>query len=255
MPHVVCCFKWVVDESYLKVGAGKELETDRADCKISDYDRNAIEEAVRLKETYGGTVTALTVGPSGASKGVKDALSRGADNAYFLNTGSLSDLKPEDTAALLAQVIASHLSECDLIICGEGSSDLYACQVGPRLAEHLGMPLVSFASRVEIKGNTLVVERKAEDGMELVETQMPAVITVTPDINTPRIPSLRDTLGAAKKPVVSLGLQDVSFSCQAKTRIIATLASELRRQGKRFEPDEEGIKKLLSELRQKGVLN
>ncbi|MDD3022812.1 MAG: electron transfer flavoprotein subunit beta/FixA family protein, partial [Syntrophomonadaceae bacterium] len=167
MPNILCCFKWVADEAYIRASAGKELDLEWVDYKISDYDRNAIEEAVRLQEQYGGNVSAITVGKPDDTKGLKDALSRGPEKAYFINDSSFQNLEPSQTAAILAEVIKSQI-DYDLIICGEGSSDLYAQQVGPRLAEILSIPCVSFIQKLDIEQNQLIVERKVDDGVEVL---------------------------------------------------------------------------------------
>ena len=139
MLKIIACFKWVIDEADIRAAAdSKSLLLDRVGYKISDYDRNAIEEAVRLKERHGGSVAAVTVGQPAARKSLKDVLSRGPDTAYFVSDPSFEDLEPSQTAAILAEVIGSQM-EYDLIICGEGSSDLYAQQLGPRLAERMGI--------------------------------------------------------------------------------------------------------------------
>jgi electron transfer flavoprotein beta subunit len=112
-----------VDEAYLRAGSAGQLDFTSVDYKISDYDRNAIEEAVCLKERYGGDVTAVALGPPEADKGVKNALSRGHDQACFVNDEAFAELEPSQTAAILADVIGTRMAY-DLIICGEGSSDL-----------------------------------------------------------------------------------------------------------------------------------
>ena len=141
MLKTIACFKWVIDDADIKVdAASRRLILDRAGYKISAYDRNALEEAVRLFEQHGGTVAALTVAPPTAKACLKDALSRGPDAAYFVNDPSFTGLAPAQTASLLASAIKTGI-DYDLVICGEGSGDLYSQQVGPALAEILGIPL------------------------------------------------------------------------------------------------------------------
>ncbi len=116
-------------------------------------------------------------------------------------------MAPSQTSAALAAAIRGNI-EFDLIICGEGSSDLYTQQVGPVLAEKLGIPCATYVNKltyVEAE-NRIVAERKLDEGIEAVSIPLPALITVLPDINTPRIPSLKQVLGAAKKPVENITL-------------------------------------------------
>jgi len=140
MATIIACFKWVVDEAYIRRGSSGELDFSAVDYKISDYDRNAIEEAVRLKDAVGGSVIALTVGVPEATKGVKDALSRGTDQCYFIADPSFQGSGTRQTAKILADVIRNRVGPFRPDPLREGSSDLYAQQVGPRLAENLGIP-------------------------------------------------------------------------------------------------------------------
>lgn len=252
MLKILTCFKWVIDEAYVKVGASRELILDRVDYKISDYDRNAMEEAVRLREAYGGCVEAITVGPPTATKGLKDALSRGPEKAYFVNDPSFVDLEPSQTAAILADAIKSQI-EYDLIICGEGSSDLYARQVGPRLAEKLGIPCITFVNRLQIEDGQVIAERKMEDGVEVVSAPLPVLITVLPDINTPRIPGLRDTLAAAKKPVVNIALSDLGHTYPSCLQTTSILGTAMERNCIKFDADAKGIAELVEALHKAGL--
>ena len=219
MPNIVCCFKWVVDEAYIKPSSSGKIDLEWAEHKLSDYDRNAIEEAVRLQEAYGGSVTAVTVAPSDATKGIKDALSRGPEKAYFINSEELENLEPSQTSAILAQVIAQQI-DYDLIICGEGSSDLYAQQVGPRLAEKLRIPCIAFVKKVEIDGGRLIAERKSDDGIEVVSAPLPALITVLPDITT--VPGL-------KTPGLQKPVEEIPEDLDTNIRLLISRAASLVR--------------------------
>lgn len=254
MLNIVTCFKWVIDEAYIKVGPAKELDLEWVDYKLSDYDRNAIEEAMQLKDINGGHVVAVTVGSPDATKGIKDALSRGPDEAVFINDPAFENIEPSQTAAILAEVIGSRL-EYDLIICGEGSSDLYAQQVGPRLAEILGIPCISFVSKIEVKDQQVVAERRMEEGIEVITAQLPALVTVLPDINSPRIPGLKDTLSASKKPVINITKDDLTKVPQAYLETTGIMAATLERHCTRFNPDSAGIKGFVEAILKEGVID
>ena len=255
MPNIVACFKWVIDEADLKVAAhSRELILDRVSYKISDYDRNALEEAVRLREQYGGQVTTVTVGPPGARQSLKDALSRGPDQGCLIADMAFVDLEPSQTAAILAAALRSRL-EYDLIICGEGSSDLYAQQVGPRLAENLGLPVITYVNKIILEENLLIAERRLEDGIEVVSVPLPALVTVLPEINSPRIPGLKQVLAAAKKPVINLNQKDLGedFSPLLQTLSIQAAPSERRRL--RFGAKGADLKKVVDALIREGVVS
>lgn len=253
MPNILCCYKWVIDEAYIRTGPSQVLDMSVVDYKISDYDKNAIEEAMLLQERFGGTVAAITIGRPDDTKGLKDALSRGPEKAYFVKDPSFETLEPAQTAAILADAITGRV-EFDLILCGEGSSDLYAQQVGPRLAEKLSIPCICYAVSITIEGSQIKVEKKTEEGLEVVAAQMPVLITVAPDINTPRIPGLRDTLAASKKPVEEIGLADLPGNYEARIQTVGIKAASLMRSGHKFSGDKAGVKALVEALLKDGAL-
>jgi len=252
MPTLIACFKWVVDEAYIRRGPGGALDFSSVDYKIGEYDRNAIEEAVRLRDAGGGSVIGVTVGVPESAKGVKDGLSRGMDQAFFVSDPSFRDLEPSQTAAILAEVIRTRIPQYDLIACGEGSSDLYAQQVGPRLAELLGIPCVCFVQKLSLEGGTLRAERRVEDGVEVVEAPLPALVTVLPDINTPRIPGVKDTLMAGKKPVTAVTKEELTGSFEGALKTEAMTASRLERTGEKLAADAAGIARFVDSLRKSG---
>ncbi len=255
MPVLVACFKWVVDEAYIRRTSAGELDLSSVSYKISDYDRNALEEAARLKESAGGSISAVTVGIPEATKGVKDALSRGADQAFFIADPSFETLDASRTAAVLAEVIRDRIGNFDLILCGEGSSDRYDQQVGIRLAERLGIPCVSFVQKIDLEEGRLSAERRLEDGIERVSAPLPAVVTVLPDINVPRIPGVKDTLSASRKPIVTIGREELATALdEGPFRTVSLTASHLERRCERFGADEPDIRRFAGALRQKGVL-
>lgn len=254
MPTIITCFKWVVDESYIRQGTAGELDFSVVDYKISDYDRNAIEEAMRLKAIYGGEVLALTAGVPEATKSIKDALSRGPDRAFFAVDPSFGGLEPAQTAALLAAVVKAHITPYDLILCGEGSGDLYAQQVGPRLAEHLGIPSISFVQKVDIQEGKVIAERRVEEGIEVVTATLPALVTVLPDINVPRIPGVKDTLMASKKPVLSLKKEDLPPIPEPYLQTLEMKTAKLSRACEKFGSDDAEINRFLNALRKKAAI-
>jgi len=252
MPNIIACYKWVIDEAYIRRGSGGELDFRSVGYKVSEYDRNAIEEATRLRDEFGGSVTAVTVGTPEATKGVKDALSRGPDKAYFIHDESFDTLEPSQTATLLADVIGANM-DFDVIICGEGSGDLYAQQVGPRLAENLGIPCISFAQKVTIEGDRIIAERKVEEGIEVTTAPLPCLITVIPDINSPRIPGVKDTLMASKKEVVTITKEDLSETYDSGLQTTGMVAAKMERSCVTFGSDAGDITGFVEALVKEGV--
>ena len=256
MLKIIACFKWVIDDADIRVDAGsRKLILDRAGYKISVYDRNAIEEAVRLQERHGGSVTAATVAAPAAKPCLKDALSRGPDSALFINDPSFAELEPSQTAEILARAIRSQ-GEYDLILCGEGSGDLYAQQVGPVLAEKLGINCAINVNKLVYDENArlIVADRKLDDGIETVAIPLPALVSILPDINTPRIPTLKQVLGAAKKPVHNVTPEVLGEVVQPRLKTVTVGASTMDRRRVKFAADSEGIRAAVNALIREGII-
>ncbi len=169
---------------------------------INPFDTYALEEGVRLKERYGGKVTALSMGPPQAEEMLRDAISVGADESILLGDSAFAGADTLATSYTLAQAIRK--LQYDLVICGRQTIDGDTGQVGPELAEVLGIPFITYVNKVEeIADGRMHVRRMVEDGHEVIESPLPAVITVTKDINVPRLPSLRGIMRSksAKIPV------------------------------------------------------
>ncbi|MBM4764683.1 electron transfer flavoprotein subunit beta/FixA family protein [Bacillus sp. B15-48] len=201
-------YKWIKDEADIVVDqATRTLNMDKAKYKVSEIDRNALELGVALSEQHDVEVVTLSVGHT-VQGSTKDVLARGAQKAYYVEA-------PELDSFVSAKVIAEatkKIGDVDLVICGEGSGDQYSQQVGPRLAALLGYELVTYASNVEINGSEITVERKLDDGIEIVKVEAPAVITVLSEINQPRIPGMKQILSAKKKPAEEFTLAELQFT-------------------------------------------
>lgn len=225
MPNIVVCYKWVPDEQDIRVNpSDQSLDFSRTKYKISDYDRNAIEEAVLIAEKAPGSkITAVTFGTS-AKNSLKDVLSRGPDEVCWLGDAAAGTADGYVTSRALAAMIGK-LSGVDLILCGEGSADVYAQQVGPRIATLLGIPAVTFVRELHVGAAGVTAVRKLGNCTESVTVPFPALVTVLPEINKPRIPGLKQVLAAAKKPQTemtaeSLGLGSSELTPKAKVQSV-----------------------------------
>ena len=168
MPNIAVCYKWVPDEQYIRVNSSdRSLDFSRTKYKISDYDRNSIEEACLLAEKHEGSkITAVTFGAA-AKNSLKDVLSRGPDQVVWSADAAATGADGYVTANMLAAMLKK-LEGYDLILCGEGSADVYAQQVGPRLAALLGIPAVTFVREIRIDGNQVTAVRKLGNCTESV---------------------------------------------------------------------------------------
>lgn len=199
--HVVVLIKHVPDIEKVRF----DIETGRIDRssapgEINPFDLNAIEVAVQLKEKFGGTVTAISMGPPQAESSLRDAIARGVDRAILLTDHRFAGADTLATSYTLASAVRK-IGRYDLIVCGEKTVDGDTGQVGPEVAEHLGIPHVAYVCEIrEVYRDRLLVVSDMGDKF-LIEVRFPALITVTKDINTPRLPSLRDILKARKAKI------------------------------------------------------
>jgi len=259
MPTIIVCLKYAVDVTQIKVDpTTRKLITADAPRKISDFDKNALEEAIRIKEKFGGEVIALTASAEDASSALREALAMGADRAFLIKDSSLQDSDSSVTSHVLAKAIRK-VGSFDLIICGEASIDSYSAQVGPRLAENLGIPVVTYVRKLSLEDNVLVAERSLEDQSEVVKVKTPALVTVTKEINVPRVSTLMDVIKASKKELVTWSLSDLGVSSEevgAAVEILGVSAPKIERKKVKIEGEtpEEIAEKLVKALIQEGVL-
>jgi len=262
MVRIVVCVKQALDVSQIKVDAAtRRLITVDAQKKISDFDKNALEEAVRLKEKLGGEVVTLTVGPEDAKTTVREALAMGADKAYVVSDPMFEGGDTLATSYVLAEAVKK-LGVFDLILCGEASVDSFSAQVGPRLADRLGLPVVMYVKKLTLEGDSVTVERNLEDSYETVRVRMPVLLTVTKELNEPRIPSLMSIMKASKKEVVLWRAADLGVAAEkvgeagSAIRIVSVLAPKVERKKIviKGETPAETAEKLAKALIQDGVV-
>jgi electron transfer flavoprotein beta subunit len=205
--EIIVCFKHVIDETELRVDrANNKINFEGAKTKISDDDKNAIEEAVRLKEKNGGTITAICVGPPEAKKSVKEALAMGCDKARLISD-PLFQGQDAPATALVLSVAIKKVGKFDVILTSTGTTDSYTGIVGPALAEYLDLPQATFASKITVTGNKISVDRSMDEGLETVESPLPVLVTVSREINQPRFPTLIQIMSAGKKELVEWNAQ------------------------------------------------
>ncbi len=200
--NIVVCLKQVPGTTEVKI----DPETNtliRQGIKniVNPFDTYALEEGIRLRERYGGKVTAISMGPPQAEEMLREAISTGADEAILLSDAAFAGSDTLATSYTLARAI-NKIQEYDFIICGRQTIDGDTGQVGPELAEMLGIPFAAYVSKVEeVENGQMRIQRMIEEGHEVIEILLPGVITVVKEINVPRLPSLRG-LARAKSAVI-----------------------------------------------------
>lgn len=183
-----------------------QIQEDGVEFIINPYDEYAVEEAIKLKEQFGGEVTVITLGPHRAENALRTALAMGADKGIIVDNESL--FGDEYT---ISKVLAAVIKEClyDIILMGNMSVDNGAGQVGPRLAEELGIAHVATVTKLTIEGGNVTVVRDVEGDSEVIEVSLPVLVTVQQGLNEPRYPSLPSIMKAKKKPLKQFNADDL----------------------------------------------
>jgi len=227
---------------------------------FSDMDKNALEEAVKIKEKLGAKVTVLSVGTPKLKDTVLEALAIGADEACIVIDPACEGSDTAASAMTLAMAIRK-IGPYDLILVGEGSADNYSGQIGSRLAEILSIAQVSYVRELSIEGATIIAVRDTEHALEVVKVNTPIVISVTSEINKPRRASLPQILRASRKPLKVWTLKDLGIDASrvgiesSSIQVISNLAPEQKRKGVMFEGDlDEVVTKVVNALRKEGGL-
>lgn len=248
MKILVGC-KIVLEEQDIVINNDKTLDFNRATAKINSFDMNAIQAAVDLKSMVDSAeIIGISVGDDKLknTKVRKDLLSRGLDELVVVVKDSKT-MMPMETATYLAD-LAKQVG-FDLIVCGEASSDYFASQVGLRLGHKLNVPTVSGVSKIiELKETSIIVEREMGNEIEKLELPLPAVISVTANINVPSIPGMKAILAASKKKVTE---KDINITEVNGQEMLSLLAPEnVDRLGNIIEGDsDENIAKFISEIK------
>jgi len=200
--NIIVCLKQVPGTTQVKIDPQTStLVRQGIKNIVNPFDTYALEEGVRLKEHHGGKVTVISMGPPQAEEVLREAISTGADEAILLSDNAFAGADTLATAYTLATAI-NKIGEYDLIICGRQTIDGDTGQVGPELAEMLAIPCATYVSQIEeVDQGQMRLKRMVEDGYEVIEVALPAVITVVKEINVPRLPSLRG-LAKAKSTVI-----------------------------------------------------
>lgn len=187
------------------------LKRNGVQSKMNPYDLFALEAALRLREKHGGTVTVGTMGPPQAQAVVKEAYMMGADAGYVFSDRRMGGADVLATGYTLSQAIRK-VGDFDLILCGKQTTDGDTAQVGPAIAEYMGIPHATWVSRLEAKGDGIDAEQQLQDVIQTVHMPFPCLITVEQDVYMPRLPSLKTEKRIRDKPVPIVGLDDLMDS-------------------------------------------
>ena len=210
--NIVVCVKYVPDAQSERGFDASDNTTDRenVDGLLSELDEYAVEEALKLVEAGEGEVTVLTIGPEQAADAVKKALQMGADKGVHVSDDAISGSDAPATSLVLAEAIRK-IGGADLVLTGMASTDGSMSVVPAMLAERLGLPQVTFASELTVEGDTVTIRRDGDAASETISASLPALVSVTDQINEPRYPSFKGIMAAKKKPVEQWSLADLGI--------------------------------------------
>ena len=252
--NIVVCAKQVVDVGEIKVNpsTGKPI-MEGIPKKISDIDKNACEEAIRIREKVGGKVTVLTVGTSDARERMKELLAMGADNGVLVTVPDKAD--HHVTSTLISKAVQK-IGGVDLVICAEASIDQFSGQVGPRVAGLLNIPQLTYCYKLVAEAGKLTAERNLGDRLVTSESSYPVLVTVTKEVNQPRLPSLMQILGSAKKPIEVWNPADIGASdLRPGVETVDIKGVAMSRKNIVYKDDlDESVAKLADSLAKEGVL-
>jgi len=237
--NIVVCINHVPDtETKVKIGAdGKSIDPVGVNYMLSPYDEFAIEAALQLREKFGGTTTALSLGGDANKETLRKALAMGIEKAILLKDVSVRD------SYAVAFALAAELKPMnpDVVLFGKQSIDYYNEQVPGLVAEMLGMPSVSVVVKIDIQNNIVLCEREIEGGHEIVESRLPIVITAQKGLNTPRYPSLKGIMAAKTKPIE----ERQPLACPPKVEIIEMQKPPAKPPGRIIGSDATAVKELV----------
>ncbi|RLI82158.1 electron transfer flavoprotein subunit beta [Archaeoglobales archaeon] len=255
---IIVCIKQSYDVQQLKFDpkTGEPMLAG-APRKMSDMDRRALEEALKIKENLGGTVKTVTVGPPESRDVVKEIYAMGADEAFVVTDLKLDKADPDLTAKIIVETIKK-IGNFDLILAGAASTDDYSWQIPAKVAALLDLPFFPNAVSMTVDGG-LVVESDLGDAIYKYKAPLPSVVSVSLEINEPRIPTLSAILKASRKQFTDFYLQDLGLEVVTELEVRKVVMPKVERKNVVVEATdpskmEDGIKKILDELRKENVI-
>lgn len=256
--NIVVLVKQVPEIALIKVDeANNEVVLPQGPGTVNPFDEYAVEEGLKIKEQLGGKVTVISVGTERVESALRACLALGVDEAYLLCDEQFAGADPQATTAILAAGLKK-IGEYDLILGGKQAIDSDAAQVPAALAAHLDLPQALFVKKVQtIDDKSATVERTTEDGYDVVELTLPAVISVVKEINEPRLPSLKGKMAAKKKTITKWSAADLGLDGVASaTKVTKVAPPPARPSGEMIEGEtpEQLADRLYEKLHEKKIL-
>jgi electron transfer flavoprotein beta subunit len=262
--EIIVLVKQVPNTSQVRIDPKKgTLIREGVESIVNPEDLTAIEAAIQLRDKHGGKITAISMGPPQAKEALQEVLAMGADGGILLTDKAFAGADTLATSYTLGRCIET-IGEYDLIICGRQAIDGDTAQIGPQVAEYLGIPQVTYVQKVQKKGKKIIAERSVEDGREIIETPLPALITVIKDMNKPRYPSVPGIMNACvvnEKSIKIWNAADIHANFDyigldgSATWVTKTFSPEVKRAGMKLEGTPQEItQQLIEQLKARNLI-
>lgn len=211
---IVVCVKQVPDTADIKWTENNTMVREGVESILNPFDEYALETAIRIKEANpDATITAVTMGPPQAKDVLKRAIAMGADEAILISDKKFAGADTQATSRTLSTAIKNKVGSYDLILCGMFAIDGDTAQTGPSIAEHLGLPQVTYAKEVQYSGgNTIIAKREVDEGLQTVQMQLPGVICMMKCDYEPRKPSIKGTMKANRTEIPEYNLEALELT-------------------------------------------
>jgi len=250
--NIVVCVKHIPDPNIPPEMDGNRLKREGVQGVLDPGDEFGVEAGLQLKEAHGGEVTLVSMGPAQAMDAIRRGLSMGADKGVLVTDDALQNADALTTAKVLAAAIRRN--EFDLVIAGVESTDGYTGTMPATLAELLGVPQLTFAKSIEVGDGTVKVNRQTAEGYHVVESSLPALVTVTAGVNEPRYASFKGIMAAKKKPVDQLSLGDLGVDVNLQQKVAQLVPAEERKAGEIVQDEGDGATRIAEFLKKEKVI-
>lgn len=255
--NIVVCLKQVPDTTEVKIDPKTgTLIREGVPSIINPDDKNALEEALVLKDRYGANVTVISMGPPQAEKALREAMAMGADEAILITDRAFAGADTLATSNALAGALRK--LNYDIIFAGRQAIDGDTAQVGPEIAEHLGLPQITYVEKVEVEGDSLRVRRAWEDGYENIKVKTPVLLTAIKELNVPRYMNVKNIFETFKKDVKIWSANDIDVDkallglAGSPTKVKKSMTKETKGQGELVnKPAKEAASYAVSKLKEK----
>lgn len=260
---IIVCVKQVPDTNEVKIDPIKgTLIREGVPSILNPDDKNAIEEALKIKEMQENVeITVLTMGPPQAEVALREALAMGADKAILLSDRAFAGADTWATSATLAAAIQK-IGDFDLIFCGRQAIDGDTAQVGPQIAERLNIPQVTYVEELKLNEENMTVKRALEDGYEMIELKMPALLTAIKELNEPRYPCIQGIFDAYREKElqiwdvksIDIDLKNIGLD-GSPTQVKRSFTPDTKRKGEMLTGNSrEVVQQLITKLKQRHVI-